>query len=215
MRRANKQRHPHSRSQSGGLTIMVALLLLVLLTVAAVGMSRNSFREVVITGTSRQGTMVRNVADSGIEWSLVWIGGDPTSATPTALALQNLRRTLLQDDTLAGKPYDPITAGLYAGPWSTPQPDLTIALPAPSPGMPATTQWTSVGLTRMGKLPIQNISQGVVQGSFTPAQGAVSRQAPDLWALRSDAQVQVGSGALAPTFVHSKEAFISTAVGVR
>jgi hypothetical protein len=34
-------------SQSGGITILVALMLLVFLTIVAVGMSRNSFREVV------------------------------------------------------------------------------------------------------------------------------------------------------------------------
>ena len=64
----------------------------------------------------------------------------------------------------------------------------------------------------MGKLPIMNMSQGTGPASFSPAQGTESKQAPDLWALRSDSQVQVGSGLLATRFFHSKEAWISTPV---
>jgi len=60
----------------------------------------------------------------------------------------------------------------------------------------------------MGKLPVTDISQGSGSGAFTPASGGPLRQAPDLWAVRSDAQVQQGS----VTFIHAKEAWISTPV---
>ena len=53
-----------SSSQRGGITIIVTLMLLVLLTISAVAMSRNAFREVVISGTTRQGSMVRNMPEA-------------------------------------------------------------------------------------------------------------------------------------------------------
>lgn len=41
--------------ERGGITIMVVLMLLVLLTIAAVSMSKNAVREVIIAGTSARG----------------------------------------------------------------------------------------------------------------------------------------------------------------
>jgi len=68
------------------------------------------------------------------------------------------------------------------------------------------TEGYTLGLTRMGKLPIMGMSQGVGQGAFTPAAGSAINQAPDLWAVRSDSQVQQGG----VTFVHAKEGWVST-----
>lgn len=195
--------------QTGGITILVALSLLVLLTIAAVSMSRNSFREVVISGTSRQGAMVRNTADAGIEWSVYWLTlTNAPSASGMGTNLNTLKATLLANNQLAGQPYDVITQNPYTGPPSISglQADQTFTT------VPGTTQGFSVAMTRMGKLPIADISQGITQGTFGPAKGGINLQAPDLWAVRSDAQVQVGTGALAPNFLHSKEAWISTPV---
>jgi len=196
-------------SQAGGITIIVTLMLLVLLTVAAMGMSKNAIRELAISGTSRQGSMARNVADSGIEWSVYWMDAkNSPSSTGTALGLANLKSKLAQDDTLAGRAYSPIDQGLYpTATLPTPPTDMVIG------AVSGTTQGYTVALTRMGKLPIMNMSQGTGPASFSPAQGTESKQAPDLWALRSDSQVQVGSGLLATRFFHSKEAWISTPVG--
>lgn len=189
-------------SQAGGITILVALMLLVLLTIAAVGMSRNSFREIVTSGFSRQGAMTRNVADSGIEWSIHWIDLENGKvATGTAAQLTTLKTTLLQDDTLAGVAKDLVSGADYS-PGGSLQTELT--LPAPS----GITQGFTLGLTRMGKLPITMMSQGSGSGAFTPASGGPLLQAPDLWAVRSDAQVNQGT----VTFNHAKEAWISTPV---
>jgi len=195
--------------QTGGITILVALALLVLLTIAAVGMSRNSFREVVISGTSRQGAMVRNTADSGIEWSIYWLElQNATGASGTAANQVALKTTLLANPQMAGQPYDVISQALYTGPPSVSglQADQSFT------SVPGTSQGFSVALTQMGKLPISDISQGITQGTFGPAKGGTNLQAPDLWAVRSDAQVEVGTGPLAPNFLHSKEAWISTPV---
>ncbi|MFN8012221.1 MAG: hypothetical protein U0P81_12675 [Holophagaceae bacterium] len=204
-----KPMNPGDGPQTGGITILVALILLVLLTVAAAGMSRNSFREIVNSGTVRQGSQVRNVADAGIEWSIYWLDiQNSTNAADTALKMRTLKQTLLQNDTLAGFAYDVNTQAQYVGPpsVSTLQADNTY------PVVNDTTQGFSIALTRMGKLPVTDISQGVTQGTFTPAQGSESKLAPDLWAVRSDGQLQVGSGTFAPGFIHSKEAWISTPV---
>ena len=196
-------RNTLSSSQAGGITILVSLMLLVLLTIAAVGMSRNSFREIVTSGFSRQGAMTRNVADSGIEWSIHWIDleNGKLATSGAALQLNTLKTTLLADETLAGIAKDISTGGDYT-PGGTLQSDLKL------PGPTGVTQGFTLGLTRMGKLPVTDISQGSGSGAFTPASGGPLRQAPDLWAVRSDAQVQQGS----VTFIHAKEAWISTPV---
>lgn len=200
-------------AQSGGITILVALMMLVLLTVGAIGMSRNAFREVVVAGTVRQGAMTRNVADSGIEWSIFWLHQDNTNApTATATALKNLQIQLLQDPTLAGRPHDPTTGGIYT-PSAPPAVPADLRLPdvTSSTGQVSTLGYT-LGLTRMGKLPVTDMSQTADASGFRPASGGEIKQAPDLWAVRSDALVKVGTGSLAPTFIHGKEAWISTPV---
>lgn len=195
-------------AQRGAITILVALMLLVLLTISAIGMSRNSLREVIISGTSRQGAMTRNLADSGIEWGIYWM--DPTNAlsnpgSGTPQSLIALKTALLADDTKSGRSYNAA--------YSSPTRYTESSPPAPPTDLRFTTVTTaslqgySVALTRMGKLPVTDMSQGVSQGTFTPAQGSVTRQAPDLWAVRADAQVTAGL-----TFQHAKEAWISTPV---
>ena len=213
-----------SDPQAGAITIIAALMLLALLTAVAFGMSKNALREVAISGTSRQGSMAQNTADSGIEWAVFWLvdaNASGATSTSTAIGLRNLKSKLASDSTLAGRSYNPLfdltgtsytsTQGLYnperlLTPDYLPS-DLTIA------SVSGTTQAFTVGLTRMGKLPIANMSQGTGPASFSPAQGNESLQAPDLWALRSDGQITVGSGAFSTRFIHSKEAWISTPVG--
>jgi Tfp pilus assembly protein PilX len=197
-------------SQSGAITLLVALMLLVLLTIAAVGMSRNSFREVVISGTTRQGALVRNAADTGVEWSICWLALDNASkATANSpLALITLKNTLLLNDPMSGKPYNVNDGSFFTGTPSI----SSIAADQKPPTAAGTTLGYTMALTRMGKLPITDMSQGITQGTFAPATGAVSKQAPDLWAVRSDAQLEAGTGLFAPVFIHAKEGWISTPV---
>jgi len=193
-------------AQAGGITILVTLMLLVLITVGAMGMSKNALRELAISGTSRQGSMARNVADSGIEWAVYWVDQyNSPNATGTALQMNNLKVMLGQNPSKAGVAYDPTTMAPY-DPGALPTPPADTTLNSAS----GTTQGFTVALTRMGKLPITDMSQGVSQGSFTPAAGSVALQAPDLWALRSDSQIKVGTGPFAMTFFQAKEAWVST-----
>jgi Tfp pilus assembly protein PilX len=210
----NQPRHSF-HPESGAITILVALMLLVLLTVAAVGMSRNSFRETVISGTSRQGAMTRNLADSGIEWGIYWLdtANSRSGASGSASKLIGLRDALLQGDSLAGRPMDPLKTFSASGVNSTATTYNENSPPTPPADLSFTgtssvsSQGFTTALTRMGKLPITDMSQGTGPGAFAPAQGGISRQAPDLWAVRSDAQVVSGL-----TFTHAKEAWITTPV---
>jgi Tfp pilus assembly protein PilX len=191
-----------SNPQAGGITILVVFLLLVLLTVAAIGMSKNAFREIVISGTARQGSMARNVADSGVEWSIYWMDlNNSASAAGMAQNLATLKVSLLADPTKAGQPWD-----IAASSPTSYVPGANTAVTLSTAG--GTTQAYTIGLTRMGKLPIADMSQGIGTGAFAPASGSQVQQAPDLWALRSDSQITVGG----MTFTHAKEAWISTPV---
>ena len=193
---------PH-RQETGAITIMVALMLLVLLTISAIGMSRNSFKEVVASGFMRQGAMARSVADSGAEWTIHWLEVDNSTKASgvSPLALVNLKTLLLADPTKAGVAKDLISQNDY-----TPGGTLLAGQTLPSPA--GFTEGFTIGLTQMGKLPISDMSQGVGPGAFAPATGAVLLAAPDLWAVRCDAQVKQG----AVTFIHAKEVWISTPV---
>jgi len=192
-----------SSSEQGGITIIVALMLLVLLTIAAISMSRNSFREIVISGTTRQGAMVRNIADSGIEFGILWMQPTTLRQAPSnssASQLQSLA-TSLQAGQLYGIAYN-LDGSVYSGPnTSTPPADLQV----PS----SSGNGFNLAMTAMGKMPMTNQSQsaGSASSGFTPASGNIALAAPDLWAIRSDG-VYVAGGLM--TFTHSKEAWISS-----
>ena len=199
-----QQPDPHS-SQTGGITIMVALMMLVLLTLAAVGMSRNAFREIVSSGFSRQSAMTREVADSGLEWCTYWISlANSGSATGAALLLNNEMTTLLVTPSLAGVAKDITTGGNYS-PGGTLQANMSV------PGPSGITQGFTIGLTAMGQPAIEGMSQGIGQGAYAPASANTTgsgSSAPYLWAIRSDAQVIQGN----VTFTHGREAWVSTPV---
>ena len=199
--------YPSRRStEKGGVTILVALMMLVFLTLVATGLSRNSFREVILSGTARQGSMARNASDSGVEWSIFWLDDfNSPSATLAALQLSQLKAWLLADSTKAGIPYNPLSGPNFsvyniASPPAPPT-DLTFTVP-----MAGATEGVSVALTCMGKMTTTDSSQGVGQGAFAPAAQSQPTSAPNIWAVRSDAQLKLGG----TTFIHSKEAWITT-----
>lgn len=202
--------HSHLEPQGGGITILAVLMLLVLLTIAAVGMSKNAFREVVASGTSRQGAMAMNVADSGIEWSIFWMDlNNSASASGSAANLVAMKAALLQDSTLAGKMWDVMSSSATSPTSYVPGGNTAVSLPSvTSASGTVHTQAFTAGITRMGKLPISNTSQGVGSGAYSPATGSQANQATDLWAIRTDSQVAVAG----VTFTHGKEVWISTPV---
>ena len=200
-KRPTRAAHPASCEQ-GGITILVALMLLVFLTIAAIGMSRNSFREIVVSGTSRQGAMARNVADSGIEYGILWMQPStmrPAASGTSAESLQSLASWLVTGQRY-GTPYKLDQSAFSSCNTSAPASDLQV--PASSGN------GFNLALTAMGKMPMTGQSQtaGSSGIGYTPAAGNLALVAPDLWALRSDGVVNAGGA----TFFHSKEAWISS-----
>jgi Tfp pilus assembly protein PilX len=198
------------RRQEGGITIMVALAMLVFITLVAVGLSRNSFREVVISGSARQASMARNAADSGIEWAVYWMtaANVPSAASNSPLQFNGpdggLLNLLLQPTTQSGV-YRNLDQSLYVpgAPPAVPA-DLTLA----GTGAGVTSGFT-VATMQMGKLPMVNTNQNPGGNQYNPGSGGYSPNAPNLWAIRSDGQVTYAGAA---TFMQSREAWISTPI---
>jgi hypothetical protein len=199
--------------QLGGTTILVVLTLLVLLTVAGLSMSKNSLKEIQATAFVKQGAMARQVADSGIEWAFYWIDLSDTSGSAELHAkLIALKNGLARDNSLSGTMWS-----LNSNPGSNSYseykqgsrgPDQILTPPGSveESGPDYALSYT-IGLTRMGKLPVANMSQG---GAYNPASGGANLQAPDLWAIRSDARVKPANGGSA--FTQAREMWVSTPV---
>jgi Tfp pilus assembly protein PilX len=187
---------------------MVALMMLVFLTLTAVGMSRNAFREIVSSGFSRQGAMARDVADSGLEWALFWANtANSGAATGDAQKLANEMNTLRLNNSQAGVAYN-LSNGLYLSTGGAYNAGGPLQGDMKWTAVPGVNEGYTIGVTRMGKLPLTGMSQGAGPGAYAPASGGLMLQAPDLWAIRSDAQVIQGG----VTFIHAREAWISTPV---
>jgi hypothetical protein len=159
------------------------------------------------------------VADSGIEWALYWIDlSDSSGSDESHAKLINLKNALARENSLSGRMWSlaniPSTSSdkeyrpggeIIAGGSKVPS-------PSENPDFDANTEpdfnlGFTIGLTRMGKLPVPNMSQG---GAYTPAAGGANLQAPDLWAIRSDAQVKPKGSSI--TFTQAREMWVSTPV---
>ena len=181
--------------EAGAVTILVTLMMLVLLTVWAVAMSKNALREVIITGTSRQGAQVRNLSETGIDWSIYWMMDDLTGSrtAPTtgtgAYALRAQKSTLVAAQQ----------TGIISNAISTT--DMTLTANGVNPA-----QSFQVFLTYMGN-PRLTFTQQDVRASSISAATAGTVQ---LWAVRSDGYLTYTGG---PTFINRQEAWITLPPG--
>jgi Tfp pilus assembly protein PilX len=180
--------HPAGRGhEQGGITIVVTLMLLVLLTITALGLSRNTFRQAVAAGTVRQANMVQNLADAGLEYSIFWVGPDPGNRpTPTggALLLNNTRVTAKTDGS-QGLPQPTVSHA-----------DMTLYSDA------NTTQRFDVTVTYMGTV-IPDNNQVLTQRSSTTAPTATDL---DLWGVMANGYLTYAGGV---TFVHRRESWFT------
>jgi hypothetical protein len=62
-------------SQQGGMTIIMALVLVSVLGAAVFSLSRNVVRELSMGGTAIQGEKAAAAADAGLDWAIVWAQG--------------------------------------------------------------------------------------------------------------------------------------------
>lgn len=81
-------------TEFGGGTIVLALILLVIMSLAAFGVSRASLRELATSGSVSQGTKAAEASDAGLDWFLVWSDADNASAAASATGNQVLRNRL-------------------------------------------------------------------------------------------------------------------------
>ncbi|HJV23279.1 MAG TPA: hypothetical protein VJ570_11310 [Holophagaceae bacterium] len=169
-------------SQTGGVTILIVLSLLVLLTVTAIGMSRNSLREMMIVGTSRQAASVRQAADTGIEFAILWSDPQNKATGGGGLAFQQKMRWLLENPEHQGEPQS-LPAGSNT--------DMTLLATADQ------SQFFDLKLLRLGKLPLVLTS---VQDE---------RLYNDIWVTRSTGLVKL-SGTSGISFQHDKELWVTT-----
>ena len=181
--------------EAGGITILVTLLLLVLLTISALAMSKNALREVIITGTSRQGSQVRNLADTGLEWSIFWLMDDPTGTRPAvaadsgASALRTLKGQLVtSQQTGIMSPAIKDTGAVK---------DMTLTPDGVNP-----TQRFELFLTFMGNPPLKYT--GAIANASSIA--AASPATVQLWSVRSDGYIDYSGGT---TFLHKREAWFT------
>ena len=183
--------------QAGGITILVSLFLLVLLTIAALAMSHNSLREIIISGTVRQGTEVRNVADSGIEWSCYWLTPETaglTFAAPSAEARDFRTKTkeLGGDMELSGVERSVSPSAVGDMRWSG--------------GDGATREFDLVVL-RMGKQQLDLTGGAPSTGAGAMTQAIPPELLPDIWSVRSTGTLDYGIAGGA--FQHIREGWIT------
>lgn len=152
-------------AERGGITILVVLSLLVLITAAAVGMSRNSMRELMIVGSSRQAANVRQAADAGLDFAVLWINPQNNTTGVSSLEFQKQADSLAQNTENQGI-YFPVSGG-------APTTETTLQ------NTPDYRQAFSVSLLRVDQLDIPLSSD--------------PRAKPDLWVVHSAGTVAAGS----------------------
>lgn len=174
--------------ETGGVTIMVALFLLVLLTISAMAMSKNSLREVIISGTTRQGAEVRTIADTGIEWSMAWMTPSPRPAPAAGTDAEALKALV---GPLAR---DPLRQGLAQAFTRPTGGEMTIS-------GSGTIKEFDLAITAMGQIELMGTQRNVqaTPDAFNPA-------TLQLWSIRSNASSDFGGGQV---FTHSREAWFT------
>ena len=119
-------------TQRGGIAILVALVLTLVMGAAALGLARSSIRELGITGTLVQGTKADKAADAGLDWFLTWSHPDNVAANEAATATAQgiLAATLvgLRTQDFAAYAYPPGVSLEASRPWDR---AATITSPLP------------------------------------------------------------------------------------
>ncbi len=177
--------------EAGAVTILVTLMLLVLLTVWAVSLSKNAMREAIITGTSRQGSQVRNTTEAGIDWAIFWMMDDLTNTRATPANGSGAYALRAQKSTMIGAQQ----TGIMAGPITNS--DMTLSTTGANPALTF-----QLFLTYMGNPRLPFTQQDVRATSIS----AASAGTVQLWAIRSDGYLTYTSG---PTFLHRQEAWFT------
>ena len=95
--------------QRGGLTIILALVLVIVMGAATFSLSRNAIRELSMAGTIIQGEKAAAAADAGLDWVIIWGQGGVNQAAFDGAGPKDSQKALLAGikSTLSS------TTGLY------------------------------------------------------------------------------------------------------
>lgn len=98
--------------QQGGLTIIMALVLVGVMGAATFSLSRNAIRELSMAGTIVQGNKAAAAADAGLDWVIIWGQGAVNeasfnSATPSAKEKAFLK--MIKDTIASSTGYPAVT----------------------------------------------------------------------------------------------------------
>lgn len=160
--------------ETGGVTILVALALLGMLTVGAFGLSRGTLRELMVLGAQRQGGQAQESAESALGWSLSALEAPAQDPDPGRMALHQAVQALAD-----GMP------DLGHEVWIPAAGSMVSRLPG---GEQALFQ---VGLTPMGRMapPLSSVlPEGLVPGREQGLSGVM------VWRIQAKSEVRVGSG---------------------
>jgi len=93
-----------NQGQRGGMTIIMALVLVAVLGAATFSLSRNVVRELSMSGAVVQGEKAASAADAGLDWVLIWGQGHVSDAQYTAATPTGGQTTLVQgiNNAMAG-----------------------------------------------------------------------------------------------------------------
>jgi hypothetical protein len=177
--------------EEGAATILVTLFMLVLLTIWAVSLSKNALREAIITGTTSQGSQVRNLTEAGIDWAVYWMMDDLTNSRTTPTSTSGAYALRSQKSSLVAAQQ----TGIITGPISNA--DMTLSATGANPSLTF-----QLYLTYMGNPRLPFTQQDVRATSISAATAGTVQ----LWAVRSDGSLSYTGG---PTFLHRQEAWFT------
>ena len=159
----------------GGIAILAALMLLVLLFGAGSGTSRNALRELAIAGDAVQGAKAASAAEAGLEWFLA-AAREPApgpSGTGVAVLLQELD---------AGPPGQGLAEARLAPPE---------AALFPASGNSAIQQGFELRIRRLGRIP-QAVNGGGGQAAGPGQPGAMPMDT--LWLVTATGRARLRGG---------------------
>lgn len=160
--------------ESGGVTILVALALLGMLTVGAFGLSRGTLRELMVMGAQRQGGQAQEAAESALGWSLSALEAPASDPDPGRAAIHG---AIL---VLGGE-----TPRLGDQAWIPAMGSMVSRLPGGEQAR------FTVGLMPLGRIapPLSSVlPEGMVPGLTPRGEGVM------VWGIQVKSEVSMGSG---------------------
>jgi hypothetical protein len=78
------------RRERGGLTILVAFMLLAIMSIAAIQVGSSGLRDLATSGNASTGRKASEAAEAGLDWTLTWmyLGATAPTALQTTVASQ-------------------------------------------------------------------------------------------------------------------------------